>query len=69
MATPEILVTGASVGRQGATGNQVARMLLERGIAVRRAGTFPGLSDDHLRIAVRTPADNERLLAALAEVL
>jgi uncharacterized protein YbjT (DUF2867 family) len=35
MATPEILVTGASVGRQGATGNQVARMLLERGIAVR----------------------------------
>jgi len=35
MATPEILVTGASVGRQGATGNHVTRMLLERGVPVR----------------------------------
>jgi uncharacterized protein YbjT (DUF2867 family) len=35
MAAPEILVTGASGGRQGSTGNHVARMLLERGIPVR----------------------------------
>jgi L-threonine-O-3-phosphate decarboxylase len=50
-------------------GEHVRAGLLERGIAVRRAATFPGLTADHLRIAVRTPADNERLLAALAEVL
>jgi uncharacterized protein YbjT (DUF2867 family) len=30
-----ILVTGAAGGRQGSTGNHVARMLLERGLAVR----------------------------------
>jgi uncharacterized protein YbjT (DUF2867 family) len=35
MATPQILVSGASGGRQGATGNHVARMLLERGVPVR----------------------------------
>ena len=35
MANSEILVTGASGGRQGATGNHVARMLLERGVPVR----------------------------------
>jgi L-threonine-O-3-phosphate decarboxylase len=52
-----------------ASGEHVRAGLLERGIAVRRAATFPGLTADHLRIAVRTPADNELLLAALAEVL
>jgi L-threonine-O-3-phosphate decarboxylase len=43
--------------------------LAERGIAVRPAGSFPGLTADHLRVAVRCPQDNRRLLAALAEVL
>lgn len=40
-----------------------------RGIALRRAGTFPGLSADHLRVTVRDPASNRRLVAALAELL
>jgi histidinol-phosphate aminotransferase len=43
--------------------------LAERGIAVRRADTFPGLTRDHLRVAVRCPDDNRRLVDALAEVL
>ena len=43
--------------------------LSERGIAVRGAGNFPGLTPDHLRVAVRTAGDNERLVAALAQVL
>jgi histidinol-phosphate/aromatic aminotransferase/cobyric acid decarboxylase-like protein/adenosyl cobinamide kinase/adenosyl cobinamide phosphate guanylyltransferase len=43
--------------------------LLERRIAVRAAGNFPGLTPHHLRVAVRTPDDNERLVTALAEVL
>ena len=45
------------------------RGLLERRIAVRTASTFPGLTPDHLRVAVRTPEDNGLLVAALAEVL
>jgi histidinol-phosphate/aromatic aminotransferase/cobyric acid decarboxylase-like protein/adenosyl cobinamide kinase/adenosyl cobinamide phosphate guanylyltransferase len=43
--------------------------LAERGIAVRRADTFPGLTGDHLRVAVRCPNDNRRLVEALDEVL
>ncbi|WP_324756628.1 threonine-phosphate decarboxylase CobD [Haloarcula montana] len=37
----------------------------EAGIALRDARTFRGL-DRHVRVAVRTPADNDRLLEALA---
>jgi histidinol-phosphate aminotransferase/threonine-phosphate decarboxylase len=36
----------------------------EAGIALRDARTFRGL-DSHVRVAVRTPADNDRLLEAL----
>lgn len=35
------------------------------GIAVRPAASFPGLTEDHVRVAVRCPADNERLAEAL----
>jgi histidinol-phosphate aminotransferase len=39
--------------------------LRARGVAVRRADTFPGLGPDHLRIAVRSPERCAPLLAAL----
>jgi histidinol-phosphate aminotransferase len=50
-------------------GRRVHGDLLARGIAVRPCDTFPGLTEDHLRIAVRSPAANDRLVAALAETL
>jgi histidinol-phosphate aminotransferase len=50
-------------------GPAVRSGLAERGIAVRPADSFPGLGPDHLRIAVRSPEDNRRLVAALDEVL
>jgi adenosylcobyric acid synthase len=50
-------------------GPRVLAALSAAGIAVRRADTFPGLGQDHLRVAVRPPADNRRLLAALADAL
>jgi histidinol-phosphate/aromatic aminotransferase/cobyric acid decarboxylase-like protein/adenosyl cobinamide kinase/adenosyl cobinamide phosphate guanylyltransferase len=40
-----------------------------RGIAVRPAHTFPGLTANHLRLAVRDPPDNRRLVEALGAVL
>lgn len=44
----------------------VARGLRERhGIAVRPAGTFPGLTDRHLRLTARGGADDARLVAAV----
>jgi histidinol-phosphate/aromatic aminotransferase/cobyric acid decarboxylase-like protein len=36
---------------------------------MRPAGSFPGLGPNHVRIAARTPAENERVADALAEVL
>ena len=39
------------------------------GVAVRRCDTFPGLSEDHLRVAVRPPAQARLLVEALREAL
>ena len=43
--------------------------LRERGILLRRCGDFAGLDDGWYRAAVRTRAENERLIAAIKEVL
>jgi histidinol-phosphate/aromatic aminotransferase/cobyric acid decarboxylase-like protein len=39
------------------------------GIAVRPAASFPGLSEEHIRVAVRRPHENRRLVEALAAAL
>lgn len=43
--------------------------LRARGVAVRRGDTFPGLTAEHWRTAVRGPAESDLLLAALQEIL
>jgi histidinol-phosphate/aromatic aminotransferase/cobyric acid decarboxylase-like protein/adenosyl cobinamide kinase/adenosyl cobinamide phosphate guanylyltransferase len=43
-----------------------AARLRAHGIAVRPAGSFPGLTDDHVRITARDPDANARLVEVLA---
>jgi histidinol-phosphate aminotransferase len=50
-------------------GPAVRAALRERGFAVRRGDTFPGLGPDWLRLAVREPATTDALADALADVL
>ncbi|MEV0077331.1 Rv2231c family pyridoxal phosphate-dependent protein CobC [Nocardia neocaledoniensis] len=50
-------------------GALVRKHLADRGIAVRRADTFPGLGSDHLRVAVRGPAEVDRLIEGLRAAL
>jgi histidinol-phosphate aminotransferase len=50
-------------------GRRVVDELRGLGIAVRPCENFPGLDERHVRIAVRTRADNERLVQALGEIL
>ncbi|TQN37782.1 hypothetical protein FHU33_4448 [Blastococcus colisei] len=50
-------------------GGRVPEALRDRGWAVRRADTFPGLSRDHLRVAVRDPETSRAFTAALAGIL
>jgi histidinol-phosphate aminotransferase len=45
-------------------GRLVRETLRDQKIAVRRGETFPGLSVDHVRLAVRPPAETARLLSA-----
>ncbi|WP_232797206.1 Rv2231c family pyridoxal phosphate-dependent protein CobC [Blastococcus atacamensis] len=50
-------------------GERVRSALREHGWAVRRGDTFPGLSPDHLRVAVRDPDTSRAFAATLAEIL
>lgn len=50
-------------------GTRVRLALRERGIAVRRCDTFPGLGADWFRLAVRDRETNATLIRALAELL
>ncbi|WP_278262639.1 pyridoxal phosphate-dependent aminotransferase [Nocardia sp. AG03] len=50
-------------------GALLRKRLADRGIAVRRADTFPGLGPDHLRLAVRGPAEVDQLIDALRTAL
>lgn len=52
-----------------ADGAAVAAALRTRRIAVREAASFPGLDGRHLRLTARTPQENARLCAALAEAI
>jgi histidinol-phosphate aminotransferase len=52
-----------------ADGPAVLATLTADGIAVRPCHSFPGLTANHLRVTVRDPADNHRLVDALAETL
>jgi histidinol-phosphate aminotransferase len=49
-------------------GRRVRRDLRDRGWAVRRGDTFPGLCEDHLRVAVRDPATSRAFARALGEL-
>jgi len=54
---------------QVANGRRVREALRERGYAVRRGDTFPGLGADWLRIAVRDAATTDAFVTTLREVL
>jgi histidinol-phosphate aminotransferase len=47
----------------------VRAALRDRGYAVRRGDTFPGLGPDFLRVAVRNRATTDAFVATLADVL
>lgn len=50
------------------TADDLQWALGERGIMIRNCSMYPGLTTRDVRLAVRTRAENSRLLAALAEV-
>ncbi|CCG02187.1 Histidinol-phosphate/aromatic aminotransferase and cobyric acid decarboxylase [Blastococcus saxobsidens DD2] len=50
-------------------GARVRDVLRHRGWAVRRGDTFPGLTRDHLRVAVRSPEVSSAFAADLAAIL
>jgi cobyrinic acid a,c-diamide synthase len=67
--TPFVLVDTADLVPVGGPPDFVRQSLRRRGIVVRRGDTFPGLGPTWIRIAVRDPDTNARLLDTLSDVL
>jgi threonine-phosphate decarboxylase len=55
-------------GPEAFDGGVFFRTLLDRGILLRSCANYPGLDDSYYRIAVKTPAENQRLLAILRDI-
>jgi threonine-phosphate decarboxylase len=51
---------------RGRSGTDLARQFQPQGLLVRACAQWPGLGDSYLRLAVRGPEDQDRLLRALA---
>jgi histidinol-phosphate aminotransferase len=72
-AVPGVTVAGepasAFVAVRLAGAGKIRLELRERGYAVRRGDTFPGLGADWLRIAVRDTATTDAFLATLTDVM
>jgi threonine-phosphate decarboxylase len=45
------------------------RLIVDHGIVVRNCGTFEGLDESFMRVAVRGKEDNQRLIRAIASVM
>lgn len=54
------------LAKKAGNASKLAKWLGPRGILIRLCHTFPGLDDQWVRVAVRLPEENDRLLAELA---
>lgn len=59
-----ILLAELRIGRAAALKEYLAA---EHGVLIRDASNFNGLSERHFRVAVQTPPENDRLLAAIGQ--
>ncbi len=50
------------------TGDEMMRLLAERGVIVRSCASFPGLPDHYIRVSVGEDWENERFLSAISRI-
>lgn len=58
-----------NIKRTGFTSDELRENLKNEHILIRDCSNYPGLSDAYVRVAVKRPEQNERLLAALRKVI
>jgi len=58
-----------NIKKTGFTSAQLKKKMLEQGILIRDCSSFRGLDEYHIRIAVKTRQENERLLDTFAKVV
>ena len=58
-----------NIKESGFTATQITEKMLKQGILIRDCGSFKGLDDYHIRVAVKTRQENESLLEAFTKVV
>ena len=57
------------IKESGFTAAQLKKKMLKQGILIRDCSSFRGLDDYHIRVAVKTRQENERLLETFTKVV
>jgi histidinol-phosphate/aromatic aminotransferase/cobyric acid decarboxylase-like protein len=57
-----------NIKKSGLTAAELASKLLSQGILIRDCTSFRGLDPYYIRVAVKTPAENDRLMEALKKI-
>lgn len=59
----------ADIAGTGLTAAELGAAMARRGILIRDCGNYPGLSPAYIRLAVKLPEDNEKVVANLEEII
>ena len=66
---PEANFIFINIRQSGLTAAQLKERMLKHGLLIRDCSSFRGLDEYYVRVAVRTPRENEKLIEAFREVL
>jgi len=66
---PSVNFVLVDLGETGWTAERLQQQLWQEQILIRNCASFPGLSDRYIRLAVKQPAENQRLIGLLKKIM
>lgn len=68
-AKPTVNFVLLNIEKYGLTSGQLRAAMMEKGILIRDCSNYPGLDERFVRVAIRSPEENDIMLQALRECL
>lgn len=67
--SPSVNFVLADLGATGWNAESLQQQLWQEQVLIRNCTSFPGLSDCYIRLAVKQPAENQRLIGLLKKIM